>query len=128
MTPTRIREPPVVLQDGLEAIVIALELLGVAAIVVGVVWGGFVFARRLAARNDKGAYAQLRTNLGRSILLGLELLVGADIIATVMAPLTFQSVALLGFIIVIRTFLSFALDTEIEGRWPWERGKRSDQV
>jgi uncharacterized membrane protein len=54
-------------------------------------------------------------------LLGLELLVGADIISTVTAPLTFESVGLLGGIIVIRTFLSFSLETEIEGCWPWRR-------
>jgi uncharacterized membrane protein len=54
-------------------------------------------------------------------LLGLELLVGADIIATVTAPLTVESVSLLAAIVVIRTFLSFALETEIEGCWPWQR-------
>jgi uncharacterized membrane protein len=62
-----------------------------------------------------------RANLGRGILLGLELLVGADIIGTITAPLTFTSVGLLAMIVVIRTFLSFSLETEIEGCWPWQR-------
>jgi uncharacterized membrane protein len=64
---------------------------------------------------------QYRSNLGRGILLGLELLVGADIISTITAPLTAESVGLLGGIVVIRTFLSFSLETEIEGCWPWRR-------
>ena len=64
---------------------------------------------------------QFRSNLGRGILLGLELLVGADIISTITAPLTAESVGLLGGIVVIRTFLSFSLETEIEGCWPWRR-------
>ena len=67
------------------------------------------------------AYEQYRANLGRGILLGLEFLVGADIIVTVTAPLTWESVGLLGAIIVIRTLLSFSLETEIEGVAPWRR-------
>jgi hypothetical protein len=54
-------------------------------------------------------------------LLGLELLVGADIIGTITAPLTFESVGLLAAVVIIRTFLSFSLETEIEGCWPWQR-------
>jgi len=67
------------------------------------------------------AYDSYRANLGRGILLGLELLVGADIIGTITAPLTLNSVGLLGIVVLIRTFLSFALETEIEGCWPWRR-------
>ena len=67
------------------------------------------------------AYNDLRSDLGRGILIGLELLVGADIITTITAPLTFASVGLLAAIVAIRTFLSFSLETEIEGRWPWRR-------
>jgi len=62
-----------------------------------------------------------RSDIGRGILLGLELLVGADIISTITAPLTFESVGLLAAIVGIRTFLSFSLETEIEGCWPWQR-------
>lgn len=71
------------------------------------------------------AYDRYRANLGRGILLGLELLVGADIMSTVTAPLTFTSLGLLAAIVVIRTFLSFSLETEIEGCWPWERSRRN---
>ncbi|HEX8450391.1 MAG TPA: DUF1622 domain-containing protein, partial [Allosphingosinicella sp.] len=77
--------------------------------------------RDLRSGDGVRAYERYRANLGRGILLGLEILVGADIVATVTAPLTFKSVGLLGLIILIRTFLSFSLETEIEGRWPWRR-------
>lgn len=108
----------------------ALEAVGVAVIVLGVVLATGLFLRGgFASRDWRLAYERYRANLGRGILLGLELLVGADIIATVTAPLTFQSVGLLAAIVLIRTFLSFSLETEIEGRWPWDRARAggSDQ-
>jgi uncharacterized membrane protein len=102
-----------------------LELSGVVIIVGGTVIATFLFARSgLVTRNWRSAYGQYRSNLGRGILLGLELLVGADIISTITAPLTSESVSLLGGIVAIRTFLSFSLETEIEGCWPWRRWAR----
>ncbi len=99
-----------------------LEFAGVAVILVAVAIATVAFL--IAARRDwREAYDGYRANLGRGILLGLELLVGADIIATVTAPLTFESVGMLGLIVLIRTFLSFALETEIQGRWPWRRAE-----
>jgi uncharacterized membrane protein len=99
-----------------------LELIGVVIIVAGTVIATFQFARiGLTTGNWRSAYEQYRSNLGRGILLGLELLIGADIISTITAPLTFESVSLLGGIVVIRTFLSFSLETEIEGCWPWHQ-------
>jgi uncharacterized membrane protein len=99
----------------------ALEIAGVAIIVVGVVIATALFLRQGWASNWRDAYERYRANLGRGILLGLELLVGADIIGTIIAPLTFESVGLLALVVLIRTFLSFALETEIEGVWPWHR-------
>ncbi len=100
----------------------AIEFAGVAVIVLGIVlatanyvWAGW------GARSLSEPYDAYRANLGRGILLGLELLVGADIIATVTAPLTFSTVGLLAAVVLIRTFLSFSLETEIEGEWPWRR-------
>jgi len=102
-----------------------LELLGVVIIIAGIVLATTLFIRAgLRDHAWQTAYEQYRSNLGRGILLGLELLVGADIIATITAPLTFESVALLGGLIAIRTFLSFALETEIEGCWPWQRARQ----
>jgi len=99
-----------------------LQLAAVTVIVGAVLAATALFLRQGVFGHDwKIAYAHYRANLGRGILIGLELLVGADIIATITAPLTFTSVGLLGLIILIRTFLSFSLETEIEGRWPWRR-------
>jgi uncharacterized membrane protein len=75
-------------------------------------------------RDLRSAYPRSRSDIGRGILLGLELLVGADIISTITAPLSFESVGLLAAIVVIRTFLSFSLETEIEGCWPWQRAAK----
>lgn len=109
--------------DGLAKL---LELAGVAIIIIGVLLAAVVFVRAgLRDGEWQAAYATCRSNLGRGILLGLELLVGADIISTITAPLTFESVGLLGGIILIRTFLSFSLEAEIEGCWPWQRAGRN---
>jgi uncharacterized membrane protein len=102
-----------------------LEFAGVAIIIGGVFVASFLFARSGRATGDwRSAYELYRSNLGRGILLGLELLVGADIISTITAPLTAESVGLLGGIVMIRTFLSFSLETEIEGCWPWRRADK----
>ena len=99
-----------------------IELLGVGIILVAVAAATIWFLwQAVRSRNPAGAYQGSRANLGRGILLGLELLVGADIIGTITAPLTFESVGLLAVIVAIRTFLSFSLETEIEGCWPWRR-------
>lgn len=112
-------------RDLLELAVLIIEGAGVTVIVVGVIWAAYVFVTDAASTQRAAlAYKRLRSNLGRGILLGLELLVGADIIATVTAPLTLQSVGLLGLVVLIRTFLSFSLETEIEGRFPWRRHAR----
>jgi uncharacterized membrane protein len=100
----------------------ALELLGVAIIVGGIVLATATFLRNVSRTRDwRSGYPGYRSDIGRGILLGLELLVGADIISTITAPLTFESVGLLAAIVAIRTFLSFSLETEIEGCWPWRR-------
>jgi uncharacterized membrane protein len=109
----------------MEPVATALELIGVLVIVAGIAWATTRFLLRDLRTRRGEAYELYRANLGRGILLGLEILVGADIIATVTAPLTFESVGLLGLIVLIRTFLSFALETEIEGCWPWRR-RRGD--
>ena len=101
---------------GLEFVGVGVMLLGLFAATLRGLW-------RLKGGGLDAAYAEYRANLGRAILLGLELLVAADIISTVTSELTFQSVGLLAAIVAIRTFLSFALETEIEGRWPWRRSE-----
>lgn len=99
------------------------ELVGIAVILAGALYSAIRFAgdvahyRAAARRSDP--YKQLRSNLGRSILLGLELLVAGDIINTVAVEPTLSSLAVLAGIVLIRTFLSVSLEVEIEGRWPW---------
>jgi uncharacterized membrane protein len=103
----------------------AIEVAGVSVIVLGVVVATLVFARRaLATREYEAAYHRYRSQLGRGILLGLELLVAADIIGTVAVEPTFENLGVLALIVVIRTFLSFSLDVEINGHWPWQASRK----
>lgn len=102
-----------------------IEVVGVITIVIGIV---LALARYLTDRGGdrEGRYHTLRSSVGRSILLGLELLVAADIINTVAIEPTLNSVAVLAGIVLIRTFLSLSLEVEIEGRWPWQPSRRQD--
>lgn len=111
-----------VLDDWLRLATSGIEAAGVGVILLGVTYATFVFAwEALRCRTRGDAYQGYRSRLGRSILLGLELLVAADIIHTVAVELTFQSLAVLAAVVLIRTFLSFSLEVELEGRWPWQR-------
>lgn len=92
-----------------------LVILGGAALVVVV-----TTVALKKTRDWRRWYEDLRRQTGRTVLLGLELLVGADIIRTVAAEPTLKSVAVLGGIVLIRTFLSFTLELELDGRWPWQ--------
>ena len=81
-----------------------------------------VFARDvIRARPADDAYKALRRNLGRCILLGLEVLIVADIVRTIIVDSTLESVAVLAGIVIVRTFLSFSLEVELTGRWPWQQ-------
>lgn len=106
-------------QHALELIALVIELAGVAIIVVSVVWSTAVYLR--SWRRDE-AYHAYRVTLARGILLGLELLVGADIIETIAVQPSYDSLGVLALIVLIRTFLSFTLSLEIHGRWPWQQG------
>lgn len=111
---------------GIHWVTRGLEMIGVAVIVVGGIGALARFARgSWLARPD--GIAELRSDLGRSILLGLEFLVAADIINTVAVAPTLQNLAVLGGIVLIRTFLSFSLEVEIEGHWPWARERRKSR-
>ena len=104
------------------AVATLLQYFSVMVLVLAVIGATVVFtAQGVKRRSWRDAFDQYRANLGRGILLGLELLVAADIIATVTEPLSFDRVGPLAAIVLIRTFLSFALETEIQGRWPWRR-------
>ena len=100
-----------------------VEILGVATLLIGlaaaVISGGLALVRGEAGTS---AYRTVRAVFARSILLGLEFLVAADIIRTVAVQPSLENVAVLGLIVLIRTFLSFSLEVELEGRWPWAGG------
>ena len=106
----------------IELIGSAFELAGVAALVIGSI---LAFVRSIVSlirlRNGPVAYRHLRLYLGRSIVVGLELLIAADIIRSVAIDPTFTSVGVLGLIVLVRTFLSWTLEVEINGEWPWQR-------
>ena len=104
-----------------------IEVGGIGIIVLGILGAtALVLWQVLRGRSGAQAFGLYRSNLGRAILLGLEFLVAADIINTVAIEPTLQSLAVLGGIVLIRTFLSFSLEVEIEGRWPWNRHKAED--
>ncbi len=96
-----------------------IDATGVAVIVGGALFAAALTATRRAAQPSR--YEAFRRQLGRSILLGLEFLVAADIIRTVAITPTPTSVAVLGGIVLIRTFLSFSLQLEMTGAWPWQK-------
>lgn len=105
----------------IEAVGSALDLVGVGLIAIGLVIAFVRYATVAVAPGGIDAYRRLRQDIGRAILLGLEVLVAADIIRTVAVTPTLTSVAVLGAIVVIRTFLSMSLQVEVEGRFPWQR-------
>jgi uncharacterized membrane protein len=97
------------------------DALGVAVIVIGVVWGLLRFPFDLTRQGVDVAYTGIRNQIIRTLLLGLEILVAADIIRTVAVSPTLTSVGVLAAIVLIRTFLSWSLILEMEGRWPWQK-------
>jgi uncharacterized membrane protein len=100
----------------------AIDAVGVAVIALGALLSAVAVVRRLRKGDD--AYRAFRQQLGRSILIGLELLVAADIIRTVAVTPDARSVAVLAGIVLIRTFLSFSLELEITGYWPWQKNRQ----
>jgi uncharacterized membrane protein len=108
-------------QEWVEAAGRVVDGAGVLAVVLGAVLAT-VFAATRLVRSQPEVYGRFRRFLGRSILLGLELLVAADIIRTVAVTPTLESVGVLACIVLIRTFLSWSLELEITGRWPWQKG------
>ncbi|MET0456888.1 MAG: DUF1622 domain-containing protein [Mycobacterium sp.] len=111
--------------DGVGVAIIAIGAVVAAGIAVGRLFGKF--GARATGERSSGTYRTFREQLGRSILLGLEFLVAADIIRTVAITPDAQSVAVLAGIVAIRTFLSFSLELEITGRWPWQKKSPASQ-
>jgi uncharacterized membrane protein len=108
------------LVEVIEAIGKVIDATGVAVIAGGAILAVFMTLAK-NRRDEGGAYDFFRRRLGRAILLGLEFLVAADIIRTVAVTPTGESVLVLGGIVLIRTFLSFSLQLEMTGAWPWQQ-------
>jgi uncharacterized membrane protein len=112
-----------------EEIVVAIEATGIAIIVIGILIAmGYSLRKLLILRNFRDAYSSLRHGIGRSLLLGLDLLIASEIMRSIIAE-TIESVTVLGITIIIRTFLSLTLEVEIEGMLPWRRndpGRQSE--
>src|SRR6266487_2893775 len=108
----------------IELIGTGFELVGIVVLVIGSIlaFGRYVVTL-IRFRDGPAAFRGLRLYLGRSIVLGLELLVAADIIRSVAIDPTFVSVGVLGLIVLVRTFLSWSLEVEINGEWPWQRSR-----
>jgi uncharacterized membrane protein len=111
----------------IEGIGTAIDAIGVAVIAGGAVLAVFLTIGRVR-HADGDAYEFFRRRLGRAILLGLEFLVAADIIRTVAVTPSGESVAVLGGIVLIRTFLSFSLQLEVTGAWPWQQRSTADKA
>jgi uncharacterized membrane protein len=111
-------------KDAIETVGKAIDVLGVGTIVAGVVLATLHLVMRRRGAED--AFRRYRQDIGRAILLGLEFLVAADIIRTVAVSPTFTSAGVLALIVLIRTFLSFTLELELSGRWPWQSRPRGD--
>lgn len=103
-----------------------LEAVGVAIIVIGIAASLIALIPQLARGGSaEDAFVGARKDIGRSILFGLEVLVAGDIVLTVAVTPSFESVGVLAVIVLIRTFLSFTLEVEIDGRWPWQKNRES---
>ncbi|MBL0935183.1 MAG: DUF1622 domain-containing protein [Rhizobiaceae bacterium] len=106
----------------LRFIALLVEVAAVATLVVGALAASAFFVHAVRRREGfEAAFHRYRVGIARSLLLAVELLVAADLIGTVVVEPTIDNLAVLGFIVLIRTFLSFSLEVEIEGRLPWRR-------
>jgi uncharacterized membrane protein len=111
-------------EDVMQDVVRGFEVAGVGVLVVGSVLAFVQFAIEVFGRPFEEAYEGVRQGVGRAILLGLEVLIIADIVQTITIDPTLDSVITLGVLVLVRTFLSFSLEIELEGVVPWRRGLR----
>ncbi len=107
-----------------EMATLAVEAAAVLLLLIGFALSTGRFLYRALRGPGLPAYHSFRRELGRCLLLTLEFLIAADIIYTIAVDQTFTSLGMLGLLVVIRTFLSFALELELTGRWPWQGGDR----
>jgi uncharacterized membrane protein len=117
----------VTFESAMEAVVVAFEVAGIAILAIGSLRALVTAGASLARGERKGVYERARVQVGQAILLGLEVLIIADIVQTVTIDASIESAATLGIIVLVRTFLSFSLEIELEGVVPWHR-RRARQL
>ena len=119
-----------IILEWIEFAALAIEILAVVIIVAAIFYATARYTFQIVIRNEdrNKYYGQLKVSLGKALLLGLEILVAADIVRTVALEATLQSVMVLGILVLIRTFLSWALVVEIEGRWPWQPARGAEST
>jgi uncharacterized membrane protein len=111
-------------EELMENVVKAFEVAGVAVLAIGSILALIDATAALRRGERRSAYQRARQGVGRSILLGLEVLIIADIIMTITIDPTVESALTLGLIVLVRTFLSFSLEIELNGALPWRRQQR----
>jgi len=114
-------------EDVMESVVRGFEVAGVAILTLGSLAALVSAAVTLGRGDRRGAYAGARQHIGRAVLLGLEVLIIADIVQTITIEPTVESALSLGIIVLVRTFLSFSLEIELDGSLPWRRAATSDR-
>ena len=115
-------------EEWMENVVKAFEIAGVVMLAVGSIVALVRAATVLTRGEHHAAYETARRGIGRSVLLGLEVLIIADIVQTITIDPTVESAIILGLIVLVRTFLSFSLEIELEGTLPWRRQQQSEKV
>ncbi len=108
-------------EELMEDVVRGFELAGVAILAVGSIVAAVRFLLGLIGPKRADVYERVRTDVGRAILLGLEVLIIADIVQTITLDPTLESAITLGIVVLVRTFLSFSIEIELEGVVPWRR-------
>jgi uncharacterized membrane protein len=105
-----------------------VEIVGVAVIIIGLIFAAvYAVVSYLKTKDAMACYKMARQGFGRTLLLGLEILVAGDIIATVALSLDRDNLVNLAILVAVRTFLSWTLEVEIEGHWPWQGQEKADQ-
>jgi uncharacterized membrane protein len=118
---------PETISSWIEVIIASIEMLAVVILVISIVAATIIYLdKKLFRRKEGNLYQQYRGNLARAILLGLEILIAADVIRTVVLDPTFESVTVLGLLVAVRVILSWSLLVEIESRWPWQPKGEND--
>lgn len=113
--------------DWVELASIVIEVFAVGIIILGIVYATVLVLGHLMRRDSGNHYDEYKAIVGRSLLLGLEVLVAADVVRTVVLDPTLRGVGILGLLVVVRTFLSWSIILEVEGRWPWQARRGMEQ-